>query len=102
MRRILTELGHGGWYPSRPVSSLRGARVRRAVAPTIVVRVGSGECLQGVDDRMLIVGGGRMGEGLLSGLLEAGRPPAELIVAEVSATRRDELAAAYPVVTIVE
>ena len=51
---------------------------------------------------MLIVGGGRMGEGLLSGLLEAGRPPAELIVAEVSATRRDELAAAYPVVTIVE
>lgn len=51
---------------------------------------------------MLIVGGGRMGEGLLSGLLEAERPPAELIVAEVSATRRDELAAAYPVVTIVE
>lgn len=51
---------------------------------------------------MLIVGGGRMGEALLSGLLAAGRSSCELIVVEVSAARRDELAAAYPVVTIVE
>jgi pyrroline-5-carboxylate reductase len=38
----------------------------------------------------------------LSGLLAAGRPAGRLVVAEVSATRRDELAAAHPDVTIVE
>jgi pyrroline-5-carboxylate reductase len=48
---------------------------------------------------LLIVGGGRMGEALLGGLLAAGR---ELAVAEVSAARREELAAAYPDVEIVE
>ena len=48
---------------------------------------------------LLIVGGGRMGEALLGGLLAAGR---ELAVAEVSPARREELSAAYPDVEIVE
>ena len=51
---------------------------------------------------MLIVGGGRMGEALLSGLLAAGRPASDLVVAEVSAHRREQLAAARPDVTIVD
>jgi pyrroline-5-carboxylate reductase len=51
---------------------------------------------------LLIVGGGRMGEALLAGLLQAGREPADLAVAEVSAQRRDELQAAYPDVTVAE
>ena len=51
---------------------------------------------------LLIVGGGRMGEALLAGLLAAGRPAEALAVAEVSAPRRDELASAYPGVTVVE
>jgi pyrroline-5-carboxylate reductase len=51
---------------------------------------------------MLIVGGGRMGEALLSGLLAAGCPTGELVVAEVSATRREQLVAAHPDVAIVE
>ena len=51
---------------------------------------------------VLIVGGGRMGEALLAGLLGAGREPAGLAVAEVSATRREELTAAYPGVTVAE
>jgi pyrroline-5-carboxylate reductase len=55
------------------------------------------------DERsLLIVGGGRMGEALLGGLLADGRAPGELAVAEVSDARRDELAAAYPEVEIVE
>ena len=55
------------------------------------------------DERsLLIVGGGRMGEALLGGLLAAGRAAAELAVAEVSAARREELAAAFPDVEIVE
>lgn len=49
---------------------------------------------------LLIVGGGRMGEALLAGLLQAGREPSELAVAEVFAQRRDELQAAYPDVTV--
>jgi pyrroline-5-carboxylate reductase len=54
------------------------------------------------DDRaLLIVGGGRMGEALLGGLLAAGRPAAELAVAEVSPWRREELAGAYPGVNVV-
>lgn len=56
-----------------------------------------------VDDRtLLIVGGGRMGEALLAGLLAAGRPAGELVVSEVSPPRRQQLAAAHPGVTVVE
>ena len=55
-----------------------------------------------LDGSLLIVGGGRMGEALLAGLLAAGRPPNELVVAEVSASRRRQLGAAYPSVTIAE
>ena len=36
------------------------------------------------DERgLLIVGGGRMGEALLAGLLAAGRAPDQLVVAEI-------------------
>ena len=52
--------------------------------------------------KLLIVGGGRMGEALLAGLLAAGRAPEELAVAEVSAARREELQAAYRGVGVVE
>src|SRR5215472_16946358 len=56
-----------------------------------------------VDARTLvIVGGGRMGEALLGGLLASGRPAGELAVAEVSEARREELAAAHPGVAVVE
>jgi pyrroline-5-carboxylate reductase len=55
------------------------------------------------DERsLLIVGGGRMGEALLGGLLAADRAAAELAVAEVSPARREELAAAYADVEIVD
>lgn len=54
------------------------------------------------DHALLIVGGGRMGEALLAGLLAAGRPADELGVVEVSASRRDHLGAAYPGVVIAE
>jgi pyrroline-5-carboxylate reductase len=55
------------------------------------------------DERsVLIVGGGRMGEALLGGLLAAGRAGRELAVAEVSPSRREELAAAHPDVAVVE
>src|SRR5690349_14108909 len=47
---------------------------------------------------LLLVGGGRMGEALLGGLLAAGRSVA---VAEVLAQRREELAKAYPAAQIV-
>jgi pyrroline-5-carboxylate reductase len=50
---------------------------------------------------LLIVGGGRMGEALLGGLLAGGRAAGELAVAEVSAPRREQLAAAHPGVAIV-
>ena len=51
---------------------------------------------------LLIVGGGRMGEALLGGLVAAGRDPERLAVAEIAAARRDELSAAHPGVTVVE
>ena len=54
------------------------------------------------DLRLLLVGGGRMGEALLGGLLAAGRAAEELAVAEISPPRRDELSAAYPDVEVVE
>jgi pyrroline-5-carboxylate reductase len=55
------------------------------------------------DERaLLIVGGGRMGEALLGGLLSAGRTPAELAVAEVAEARRTQLASAYPGVELAD
>ncbi len=48
-----------------------------------------------------IVGGGRMGEALLSGLLAAGVVAvAEVVVVEVAADRRDELASRFPGVAL--
>jgi len=55
------------------------------------------------DERsLLIVGGGRMGEALLGGLLAAGRAAAQITVVEVARSRREELAVAHPEVTLVE
>ena len=55
-----------------------------------------------LDDRtLLIVGGGRMGEALLGGLLAAGRPAQELIVSEISPSRRTHLARANAGVKVV-
>ena len=51
--------------------------------------------------RLLLVGGGRMGEALLGGMLAAGRDPSEFAVAEVYAPRRAELAEKYPGVQVV-
>src|SRR4051794_23984612 len=51
---------------------------------------------------LVIVGGGRMGEALLAGLLAAGRAADELAVAEVSPARREELAAAHAGVEVAE
>ena len=45
---------------------------------------------------LLLVGGGRMGEALLRGLLAAGRPAADLAVAEALAARRDEQPQSIP------
>ena len=51
--------------------------------------------------QLVIIGGGNMGEALLSGLLDAGWAPAEeLAVVEVLAERRAELAGRYPGVQV--
>ncbi|HET8949708.1 MAG TPA: pyrroline-5-carboxylate reductase [Solirubrobacteraceae bacterium] len=55
------------------------------------------------DERVLqIVGGGRMGEALLGGLLAAGRSAESLAVVEVAAARRAQLSEAHPGVRVVE
>ncbi|MGI8938549.1 MAG: pyrroline-5-carboxylate reductase [Iamia sp.] len=47
--------------------------------------------------RLLVIGGGRMGEALVGGLVASGWAPAEaLAVVEVDAGRRDELVASHP------
>ena len=47
--------------------------------------------------RLLVIGGGRMGEALVAGLVASGWAPAEAIhVFEALSARRDELAAAHP------
>jgi pyrroline-5-carboxylate reductase len=51
---------------------------------------------------LLIVGGGRMGEALLGGLLAAGHAAADVTVVEVAARRRDELHDAFPDVAIAD
>lgn len=53
--------------------------------------------------RLLLVGGGRMGEALLAGLISADWAPVEeLAVAEKVAARRDELASMYQGLVVVE
>ncbi len=47
--------------------------------------------------RLLVIGGGKMGEALVAGLVGSGWAPAtDIVVVEVAAARRDELAAAHP------
>lgn len=48
---------------------------------------------------LLIVGGGKMGEALLGGLLAAGRSAQSIGVTEPIAARRDELESRYGVLT---
>lgn len=51
--------------------------------------------------RLVILGGGRMGEAILGGLLASGwATPADLAVVEALAARRDELEARFPGVTV--
>jgi pyrroline-5-carboxylate reductase len=50
---------------------------------------------------LLIVGGGRMGEALVAGLLAADRDAGSLAIAEVVAARREQLTEAYPGVSVV-
>jgi pyrroline-5-carboxylate reductase len=53
--------------------------------------------------KLLLVGGGRMGEALLAGLIAADWAPVEeLAVAEKVAARRDELASAFPGLVVVD
>jgi len=49
---------------------------------------------------LVVVGGGRMGEALLGGLLAAGWDAADLAVVEPVAARRDELAKTFPGVAV--
>ena len=52
---------------------------------------------------LAIIGGGNMGEALLSGMLDGGWAPAgQLAVVEVLAARRDELSARYPGVVVTD
>ncbi len=50
--------------------------------------------------RLTVVGGGRMGEVLIGGLLQGGHRAGDIAVAEVVPSRRAELAAAFPGVTV--
>ncbi|WP_072690718.1 pyrroline-5-carboxylate reductase [Rhodococcus marinonascens] len=47
--------------------------------------------------RIAVIGGGRIGEALISGLLQAGHAVRDLVVAESYSARAEELAAAYSV-----
>ncbi|MDH6286697.1 MULTISPECIES: pyrroline-5-carboxylate reductase [Rhodococcus] len=47
--------------------------------------------------RIAVIGGGKIGEALISGLLQAGHAVKDLVVAEQHPARADELAAAYAV-----
>jgi pyrroline-5-carboxylate reductase len=51
-------------------------------------------------DALGILGGGKIGEALLSGLLRGERTPADIVVAEKHLERADYLAAAYGVTTL--
>ena len=52
--------------------------------------------------RLQIVGGGKMGEALLAGLLRAGWDPGDVAVVEKVVPRREELSEAYPDVRLLD
>jgi len=54
------------------------------------------------DYSLQIVGGGRMGEALVGGLLAAGRTAADITIAEVAQPRREVLATTFPGVAVVD
>ncbi len=46
--------------------------------------------------RLQVIGGGKMGEALVAGLVDGGWSPSEIVVVDSVAARRDELVAAHP------
>src|ERR687890_511307 len=76
------------WTIEAAASASEGRMGRRTVA--------------GERTELQIVGGGRMGEALLGGLLAGGRSAESLAVAEVAPARREELAETYPGVIVAE
>src|SRR5579864_9325090 len=50
--------------------------------------------------RLAILGGGRMGEALVGGLLDAGWDPSDLAIAEVDGDRRRALEQRFPAVLV--
>lgn len=87
-----------------PVPVLAEIRGRQPVATTDRSRWRAGAAHYG--DRMIrlqLIGGGRMGEALLGGLLAQGwATPSELAVVEPMADRRDQLAEAFGGVAVLE
>src|SRR5919199_832013 len=51
--------------------------------------------------RLALLGGGRMGEALIGGLLDAGKDPEDVAVAEISPERRHALESRFPKVRVV-
>ncbi|MEO7078342.1 MAG: NAD(P)-binding domain-containing protein, partial [Rhodococcus sp. (in: high G+C Gram-positive bacteria)] len=49
--------------------------------------------------RIAVIGGGRIGEALIAGLLESGHPVRDLVVAEKFEARARELASAFGILT---
>jgi pyrroline-5-carboxylate reductase len=61
----------------------------------------AGPKVTGVTVRLVVMGGGKMGEALVTGLVRTGwAAPDELVVAEKLAPRREELEAAHPKLTV--
>lgn len=60
-----------------------------------------GPTLPGVGADLAIIGGGRMGEALLRGMLGSGREAGQVLVVEVAETRRRALTEAFPGLRVV-
>src|SRR5207253_3361030 len=73
----------------RASSPFRDARQRHTAEPPSIPAVAS------TIMRLVVMGGGRMGEALVAGLLNAGWPAPELHVVEPVAARRKELSGRY-------
>jgi len=87
-------------FPAQQTGSAGGGARPGGVATETAVRTARTAVADGPRPRIAVLGAGKMGEALVSGVLRAGKPPGEVLVTARRSERAGELAERYGVTAV--